>query len=326
MLFSAETDDILSRFERTAWYPVISRRRSTYLTILDHLSEKCDPKNWTMELHQHYFVDSAVCSCQKPILNLLLPYHLKTESLTDQAQGTIDITDKYRCTPDSISLLKKYENFFEIEYDIDVFFYKDETCILFVINHENDLFIDTSLFKFATSILESDKKVMESYDYDYTYCLKMGIPHAVCVRDRKEYEMVLTKIHMYCETISMVFRENVQSMMESELQEFQIPNELEVNNPHQWPSEEYRQNVVRVSTFRCCSESISLIVNSRAICNQELVFSQEKFCVAYTQPRDKKVVIDAGYFFDQGVILDYTFRFNKNERREEAEISHRLKK
>lgn len=63
---------------------------------------------------------------------------------------------------------------------------------------------------------------------------------------------------------------------------------------------------------RCCSESISLIVNTPTFCEQELVFSREKLWVTHTLLREKKVVIDAGYFFDQGCILDYTFGFNEN--------------
>ncbi len=53
----------------------------------------------------------------------------------------------YKCCKNSLSVLRKFNSFFEIEDQMDISFYKENNCVFFTISHEDIAMVDLDIWK-----------------------------------------------------------------------------------------------------------------------------------------------------------------------------------
>ncbi|MCZ0859881.1 hypothetical protein O0S10_01400 [Methanocorpusculum sp. MG] len=76
--------------------------------------------------------------------------------------------------------------------------------------------------------------------------------------------------------------------IEHDLLFWKIPDTVDPKNPEQWPTEEYRKNVVDVTTYSCSREAVEVLLNLPELCTLEAIFSRKKAVLPTPFPPKKR--------------------------------------
>ncbi|MDR1540407.1 MAG: hypothetical protein LBU32_20895 [Clostridiales bacterium] len=123
-----------------------------FYEALDYLAINCD----TFSLVDSNIFRSGFSVHLPPIKKRLTYYLIDRKRVVSWAGTQIlvryenkkPIEHVYSCCKDSTQILKKYyKSFFDIEYQMDISFFKSNQCVLFTISHESILMVDLDFWK-----------------------------------------------------------------------------------------------------------------------------------------------------------------------------------
>jgi hypothetical protein len=141
--------------------------RESYFKMLEHLERECD----TFSLVDINFHPDNVHPTKEALTE-----HLKNEMRVSSWPGTTRIFAKeedraiatfYTCNVKSVSILYKFDSFYQIENDMDISFFKNEVCVVLAINHERIMIVDLDFW--GTFFDEMDCQLCEIDNHDFKF-------------------------------------------------------------------------------------------------------------------------------------------------------------
>lgn len=144
------------------FYDINIKNKKIYREILKILKDNCDVfalVNESIEDLGNYI---------PPTISKLAETCIKEENVNrwpGNKSGRKRYTKRYvhKVCKSSMDVLKQFSNFFEIEDQMDIAFYKDKECILYTVSHEGDCMCKGKYF--ADYILKNNIEYIKSPGY-----------------------------------------------------------------------------------------------------------------------------------------------------------------